>query len=148
MKKILVLFLSMLLVLSMSVPAFAAGDPNIDGGGGNMGNGSSSSYWNPGMDGVRVSVVNAKTHAIVGSTVDLTNQTPPSNIVDFGKVCKLSYNAGRSLSVRVNSYTYVNPSQKLPRIISSGDSPASIAAIRNYFTDEQVIRSIASVFVK
>ncbi len=143
MKKILVLFLSMLLVLSMSVPAFAAGDPNIDGGGGNMGNGSSSSYWNPGMDGVRVSVVNAKTHAIVGSTVDLTNQTPPSNIVDFGKVCKLSYNAGRSLSVRVNSYTYVNPSQKLPRIISSGDSPASIAAIRNYFTDEQVIRSIA-----
>ena len=143
MKKVLALFLSMLLVLSMTIPALAAGDPNIDGGGGGMGNGSSSSYWNPGMDGVRVSVVNAKTHAIVGSTVDLTNQTPPSNIVDFGKVCKLSYNAGRSLSVRVNSYTYVNPSQKLPRIISSGDSPASIAAIRNYFTDEQVIRSIA-----
>lgn len=38
---------------------------------------------------------------------------------------------------------YINPSQSLPKIISTSSSKASIAAIRSYFTDEQVIRSIA-----
>ena len=46
MKRILTIFLSVLLLLSAAVPAFATGDPNIDGGGGGMGEGSSSSYWN------------------------------------------------------------------------------------------------------
>ena len=40
-------------------------------------------------------------------------------------------------------YVCVRPAQSLPRIISTGDYPASIAAIRSYFTDEQVIRAIA-----
>ena len=143
MKKILVLFLSMLLLLSMAIPAFAAGDPNIDGGGGNMGNGSSSSYWNPGMDGVRVSVINAETHAIVGNVIDLTNQNPAATLVHFGKVSKLTYNSGSALSPKVGGYVCIHSSQKIPRIISSGDSPASISAIRSYFTDEQTIRGIA-----
>ena len=55
----------------------------------------------------------------------------------------MSYNAGRGLSVSVSGYSYRNPSQSLPKIISTGSSKASIAAIRSYFTDEQVIRSIA-----
>lgn len=75
--------------------------------------------------------------------IDLTNQTPASGIIHFGKVSKLSYNAGRSLSPVVGNYRYINPSQSLPRIISSGSYPASIDAIRSYFTDEQVIRAIA-----
>ena len=49
MKRILALILSAVLMLSISVPAYATGDENIDGGGGNMGSGNSSSYWNPGM---------------------------------------------------------------------------------------------------
>ena len=143
MKRILALLLSIVLMLGIAVPAYATGDSNIDGGGGNMGDGTSTNYWNPGMDGVRVSVVNVDSHAVVGNIIDLTNKTPTSGIIHFGKVSKLSYNAGRSLSPVVGSYAYINPSQSLPRIISSGDQPANINAIRSYFTDEQVIRGIA-----
>ena len=143
MKRILALVLSIVLMLGIAVPAYATGDGNIDGGGGGMGNGTSSNYWNPGMDGVRISIVNANTHAVVTTPVDLTNKTPASGIIHFGKVSKLSYNAGRCLSPMVGNYTYRNPGQSLPRIISSGSYPASIDAIRSYFTDEQVIRSIA-----
>lgn len=143
MKRILALLLSIVLMLGITVPAYATGDGNIDGGGGNMGDGTSTNYWNPGMDGVRVSVVDVDSHAMVGNIIDLTNKTPTSGIIHFGKVSKLSYNAGRSLSPVVGSYAYINPSQSLPRIISSGDYPANIDAIRSYFTDEQVIRGIA-----
>ena len=144
MRKILALFLSLALLVGTTMPAFAAtGEGNIDGGGGNMGNGNSSSYWNPGMDGVRVTVINAESHAIVTTPVDLTNKSPSTGIIHFGKVCKLTYNSGRSLSPVVGGYSYRNPSQSLPRIISSGSYPASIDAIRSYFTDEQVIRSLA-----
>ena len=143
MKRILALVLSVVLTLGIAVPAHAVGDDNIDGGGGNMGDGTSSSYWNPGMDGVRVSVIDADSHAVVGNVIDLTNKTPSSGIIHFGKVSKLSYNAGRGLSPVVGNYRYINPSQSLPRIISTGSYPASIDAIRSYFTDEQVIRAIA-----
>ena len=144
MRKILALFLSLALLLGTTMPAFAAtGEGNIDGGGGNMGSGNSSSYWNPGMDGVRVTVINAESHAVVTTPVDLTNKTPSTGIIHFGKVCKLTYNGGASLSPVVGGYSYRNPSQSLPRIISSGSSSASIEAIRSYFTDEQVIRSLA-----
>lgn len=143
MKRILALLLSAILMLGIAVPAYAVGDENIDGGGGDLGNGTSTSYWNPGMDGVRVSVIDADSHAVVGNVIDLTNKTPASGIIHFGKVSKLSYNAGRSISPVVGNYSYINPSQSLPRIISSGSYPASIDAIRSYFTDEQVIRAIA-----
>ena len=143
MKRLLALLLSLVFMLGVVVPAYATGDGNFDGGGGGMGSGTSNNYWNPGMDGVRISIINAETHAVVTSPVDLTNQTPASNIIHFGKVSKLSYNAGRGLSPVVGGYSYRNPAQSLPRIISSGSYPASIAAIRSYFTDEQVIRSIA-----
>lgn len=143
MKRLLALFLSLVLMLGAVVPAYATGDGNFDGGGGGMGSGTSTNYWNPGMDGVRISVVNVDSHAVVGNTVDWSNQNPSTNMIHFGKVSKLSYNSGRALSPVVGGYTCVRPAQSLPRIISSGDYPASIAAIRSYFTDEQVIRAIA-----
>ena len=115
MKRILALILSVVLMLGIAVPAYAIGDENIDSGGGNLGNGTSTSYWNPGMDGVRVSVIDAGSHAVVGNVIDLTNKTPSSGIIHFGKVSKLSYNAGRSLSPVVGNYRYINPSQSLPR---------------------------------
>lgn len=143
MKRILAFFLSIVLLLGISVTAHATGEGNFDGGGGNMGNGNSSSYWNPGMDGVRVTVVNAESHTVIATPVDLTNKAPSSGIVHFGKVCKLSYNGRRSLSPVVGGYSYRNPAQSLPRIISDSSTKASIEAIRSYFTDEQVIRSLA-----
>ena len=143
MKRLLPLLLALVLVISAIVPAYATGDGNFDGGGGGMGNGSKTNYWNPGMDGVRVSIVDVGSHSVVRTPIDLTNKVPAANVAHFGKVSKLSYNAGRGLAVSVSGYSYRNPSQSLPKIISTGSSKASIAAIRSYFTDEQVIRSIA-----
>lgn len=143
MKRILAILLTVVLVLGIAVPAYATGDGNIDGGGGSMGEGTSSNYWNPGMDGVRVTVVNAKSHAVVTEPVDLTNKQPPEGIIHFGKVSKISYSGGTGISPVVGGYSYRNPSESLPRIISSGSYSASIEAIRSYFTDEQVIRSLS-----
>ena len=67
MKRILALVLSIVLMLGIAVPAYATGDGNIDGGGGGMGNGTSSNYWNPGMDGVRVSVIHVDSQAVTGT---------------------------------------------------------------------------------
>ncbi|HBR07647.1 MAG TPA: hypothetical protein DD735_01985 [Clostridiales bacterium] len=142
MKRILSLFLCLALLFGISMQAYATGDPNINGGGGGMGDGTSSNYWNPGMDGVRVTIVEADSHSVASASVDLTNKTPSANIIDFGKVCKLSYNGGGGLSPQVNSYSYRNPAQSLPRIISSGSAGASIEAIRSYFTDAQVLQSL------
>ena len=119
MKKVLALFLSLVFLFSVVTPAQAVGSGNIDGGGGIVGGGTGSSYWNPGADGVRVSVVNASSHAVVGTPIDLTNVSLSSGLVHFGKVCKLSYNGGASLSAAVGGYSYIRPTQALPRIISS-----------------------------
>ncbi|MDD4511262.1 MAG: hypothetical protein PHY23_10215 [Oscillospiraceae bacterium] len=142
MKRILSIFLVLILLFVGTMPAYATGDPNIDGGGGGMGSGTGKNYWNPGMDGVRVTIVHAESRTVASRSVDLTNKTPSKNIIDFGKICKVAYNGGQALSAKVNQYTYRNPAQTLPRIISSGSAGASIEAIRNYFTDAQVLRSL------
>ncbi len=143
MKRIISLLLALVIAISAAVPAYATGDGNMDSGGSGMGDGTKTNYWNPGMDGVRLSVVHADNRAVIGSVVDWSNQNPNAKIAHFGKVSKLSYNAGRTLSPAVGGYVCVQPTQKLPKIISTGSSKASIAAIRSYFTDEQVIRAIA-----
>lgn len=144
MKKIITaLCLTLTIVCSFSTPAFAVGDGNIDGGGGDMGNGTSTNVWSPGNDGVRVTVVKADTHSPVTTPIDLTNKQPATTIYHFGKVSKMQYTGGRGLSPQQGGYTFKNPSQKLPKIVSSNGSN-NIAAIKSYFTDEQVIRSIAT----
>ena len=52
--------------------AYAAGEGNVDGGGGSMGQGSSQNFWSPGDEGVRVSVTSD--HKVVGMPIDLTNK--------------------------------------------------------------------------
>ena len=143
MKRLFPLLLALVLVITAIVPAYATGDGNFDGGGGSMGDGTKTNYWNPGMDGVRVSVIHADSQAVTGTVFDLTNKVPSTGLAHFGKVSKLSYNTGKSIAPKAGNYTYINPSQSLPKIISTSSSKASIAAIRSYFTDEQVIRSIA-----
>lgn len=134
------LFCSLLSALRV----YAAGEGNMDGGGGSMGQGTSQNSWTPGYDGVRVSVVRTSDHAVAATPIDLTNQSIPENVYHFGKVCKLQYSGGTVLSPVQGGYVYVNPAQVLPRIVStSGNS--NITAIKNYFTDEQVIRSIANL---
>lgn len=110
-----------------------------------MGGGTGTNFWNPGMDGVRATIVNANTRSPASASIDLTNQSP-SNVIHFGKVSKLQYNNGAALQATTARYVYKNPAQSLPRIIYSKTyGKASIAEIKSYFTDEQVIRSICTL---
>ena len=127
------------------ITAYAEGEGNIDHGGGGMGSGTSENYWNSGNEGVRITVVRAEDRITVTTPVDFTNKTQPNSLVHFGKVSKIQYNSGSSLSVKMGGYTYSNPGKALPRIISSGSGQASIEQIKSYFTDELVIRYIAQV---
>lgn len=146
MKRIFSVFLSLALLLCLVSPVsvYAVGEGNVDGGGGGMGDGTSTNSWTPGNDGVRVTVVRASDHAPVTTPIDLTNKNPTNIKLHFGKVSKLSYSSGSSLSPSGQSYSFLNPAQSLPRIISTNGSN-NIAAIKSYFTDEQVIRSIAGL---
>lgn len=145
MKRLFFILLSVSLILCLLSPVsvYAVGDGNLDGGGGNMGDGTSTNSWTPGNEGVRVTVVRASDHAAVTTPIDLTNKSPVTSIYHFGKISKLQYNGGRGLSPIKGGYTFKNPAQSLPRIISTNGSN-NIAAIKSYFTDEQVIRSIAA----
>jgi len=141
--------LCFVMLLGTAVPAFATGDPNIDTGGGGLGNGSEGNIWY-GDSGVRVTIVNAESRSSVSSSVDYIK--PPeyvlawnkTNIYHFGKVCKLEYNAGASLSPVRGNYNYIIPSQTLPKIIATNSGTGSIAAIKSYFCDEQILRAICS----
>ena len=138
------LMLSLIFCLLSPVSVYAVGDGNVDGGGGGMGDGTSTNSWTPGNEGVRVTVVRASDYAVVTTPIDLTNKSPDNIQSHFGKVCKTSYTNGRNLSPSGTKYDYTNPAQSLPRIIST-DGSNNIAAIKSYFTDEQVIRSIAGL---
>ncbi len=140
----IVLVLTLLCSSLFTIPAYAVGDGNVDGGGGGMGDGTSTNSWTPGNEGVRVTVVRASDHAAVTTPINLTNKAPASSIYNFGKVSKLQYSGGRGLSSVKGGYSCVKPAQTMPRIISTNGSN-NIEAIKSYFTDEQVIRSIASL---
>jgi hypothetical protein len=139
------LLLTLLFTSLCSTTAYAVGDGNVDNGGGGMGQGTSTDKWSPGNEGVRVTVVRASDHAVVTTPIDLTNKRPDDIQSHFGKVSKLSYTGGSGISPSGSKYSYVNPAQALPTIISSGSGNANIEAIKSYFTDEQVIRSIAGM---
>jgi len=147
MKRQISIFLVLLLLFSMLLPmtAYAEGEGNIDNGGGGMGSGTSENYWNGGDEGVRITVVRASDKIAVTTPVDFTNKAPSSTTAHFGKVSKLQYNSGRTLTPHMNGYTYNNPGMNMPRIISSGSGQASIDQIKSYFTDELVIRYIADI---
>ena len=146
MKRMLSFLLSVVLCFATCVTAMAA-DPNVNHGGGGLGGAVGNNIWY-GDSGVRVTVVNAETRAPASASVDLIK--PPeytlawnrTNIVHFGKVSKVQYNAGTGLSPAVGSYNYIIPSQELPKIIATNSGRGSIAAIKNYFCDEQVLRGI------
>ena len=147
MKRIFAFFLSLLLILGIC-PMRALADTgrsgNVDGGGGSMGQGTSQNSWNPGMDGVRVTVIYSETQKPASASIDLTSKTPAIKI-HFGKVSKIQYRDGSSISPTTSSYVYYNPAITMPRIISTGSSKASIEAIKKYFCDEIIVRYIAEL---
>lgn len=141
-KKSFLLFF-VLLSLVLPVPVYAAGEGNIDNGGGGLGSGSNTNYWSNRDEGVRVTVVRASDGGAVSPSIDLINKNPTDIKVHFGKTCKTQYRNGAGLSARVGGYTFYNPSQSLPQIISTSSGNANLEAIKRYFTDEQVIKAIA-----
>ena len=95
-KRTFPLFLSLILMLSAGMTALASGEGNLDGGGGGMGSGTATDVWH-GQDGVRVTVVTAD-GSVVSTPFDLSNANVANNVLNFGKVCKLQYSSGSSLS--------------------------------------------------
>ena len=141
--KQVVLLLAIMLAMAMLVSVYAAGEGNIDNGGGGMGAGTGTNFWSSHDEGVRVTVIRASDGAVVSASIDLTNKHPTDIRVHFGKVSKTSYRNGAGLSARMGGYTFYNPAQSLPQIISTSRGGANLTAIKQYFTDEQVIRAIA-----
>lgn len=126
----------------LQIVAFAEGDPNIDNGGGGLKDGSSENFWNPGNDGVRITVVDSETGAVKSASIDYTNSDTSDIRFHFEKKCKADYVGGASLTISTDEYVSKAAAQPLPTIISDG-SGANIEAIRSYFTDEQVVKRIA-----
>lgn len=137
-----ILGISLVLVLLLTSPTLAVGDGNLEGGGGDMGNSNGESWWSPGNEAVRVTVVRASDQAVVTTPIDFTNMSPAVGIYHFGKVCKLQYSAGAVLSPTQGGYTARNPGQTIPRIINTSGR-ADIEAIKRYFCSEYVVKRIA-----
>ena len=138
-----ILLFVLLLAMAMPVSVYAAGEGNIDNGGGGMGAGTGTNFWSSHDEGVRVTVIRASDGAVASESIDLTNKHPTDIRVHFGKVSKTSYRNGVGLSARMGGYTFYNPAQSLPQIVSTSRGGANLTAIKQYFTDEQVIRAIA-----
>ena len=117
--------------------AFATGgNGNIDGGGGSMGHGTSSNFWNSGNDGVRITVVNASSGTAVSSPLDFSNRTQKTSLLHFGKVNKLQYLGGAGLSLQSGvAYSCIRPTQSMPTIVSS-KGQSNIEAVKRYFCSE------------
>ena len=144
MKKILSIFLSLLLFIGMlPVSAYAVGDGNMNGGGGGMGQGTSSNSWNPGNDGVRITVVDAESGAAASAPVDFSNRTQPSTLIYFGHVSKAEYRSGRALAPSGSAYTSVKPGNAMPTIIRSSGGSNNIAAVKKYFCSEYAVRLVS-----
>lgn len=141
-RKSLLLF-TLLFSLIIPMTVYATGDGNIDNGGGGLGSGTNTNFWNSHDEGVRVTVVRASDGSAVSTPIDLTNKQPNNIVLHFGKVSKSQYRAGASLTPNTGTYSYINPAQSLPQIISTSSGGANLAAIKRYFTDEQVIRAIS-----
>ncbi len=123
---------------------FASGQGNLDGGGGNMNQGTSTNFWSPGNDGVRVTVVDAQSGSAVSTPVDFSNRSQSATMLHFGKVSKIQYRDGASLSLQSGvPYNCLQPAYSMPAIINSNSRPASIEAIKRYFCSEYACMMVA-----
>lgn len=144
MKKIITWLLALCMLMSFSFTAFAVGDPNIGGGGGDMGSGTNQNSWTPGRDGVRVTVVRDSDRQAVTTPIDFSDETNGDIKVHFGKVNKIQYDNGTGLTPSTSAYHCVQPASTMPQVISSSGSN-NIAAIREYFSREGTIRDISNI---
>jgi hypothetical protein len=140
------IFFIILMVITSIFPlnVLANGDGNFDGGGGGMGSGTSQNFWSPGNDGVRVTIIRDSDNTPVIAPIDFASRTQPDTLVHFGKISKIQYANGAVLTPKMNGYTYHNPANPMPRIISS-DGNVNIDAIKRYFCSEYAVKLIADI---
>ena len=132
----------MLVMMVLFIPnCYAIGDGNLEGGGGDTGDGNKGSYWNGGDDGVRISIMDGNRAVII---FDLANEDWTGRVpISFAIKTKLQYKAGAQL-LPAAAYTNWVPEIKLPRIIHTTGGGNAIA-LKEHFTDRQVIEDIASM---
>ncbi|OSA94594.1 UNVERIFIED_ORG: hypothetical protein B2H93_08020 [Clostridium botulinum] len=135
----------MLIIFCAPISVWAEGNGNFDGGGGEMGNGSSQNFWNPGNDGVRVTVIRCKDQIPVTTPIDFSNKSQPSKLAHFGKKSKIQYRNGARLTPNINGYSYSKPSKPMPRIIGSNSYAINIEATKKYFCSEYALKLIANL---
>ena len=109
-----------------------------------MNQGTSTNFWSPGNDGVRVTVVDAQSGSAVSTPVDFSNRSQSATMLHFGKVSKIQYRDGASLSLQSGvPYNCLQPAYSMPAIINSNSRPASIEAIKRYFCSEYACMMVA-----
>lgn len=148
MKPIIPRTIALLLLILLSLPfkVYGSGNGNMDGGGSGMGQGTSSNYWTPGYDGVRITVVDASTGTAVSSPVDFTNKTSfQKTVIHFTKKSKLQYLSGASLEPGSGTYIYQIPATTMPYIMTSNSKPANMEATKRYFCSEYAAQMVADV---
>lgn len=108
-----------------------------------MGGGSGASWWNPGEDGVRITVVDAGTGQVRATPQDFSNTSQSGGILHFGKISKMSYKTGTALKLYSGTdYHYRTPARAMPTIVdASGYS--NIEAIKQYFCSEYAVMMVA-----
>lgn len=148
MKRIFALFLIISNLFIMCVTA--TGDTNMDGGGnggmnGGDTGGSDRSFWNPGDEGVRLTLVDVNNGYAVTSSIDYSNKQPKVDM-HFGKTSKMYYcRISESVQPSTSQYHAYTPAKDLPTMISStAGGNASIEAIRSYFSSEGALKIVAS----
>ncbi len=147
MKRIIsiLLVIFMVLIASFSTIVHADGEGNIDHGGGGLNDGTDKNFWDPGDEGVRVTVIKASDNTPVTVPIDFTNKKPTSTIRHFGKISKISYRNGYELTPNTTTYLYKNPDIIIPKIITSASGSSSIEEIKSFFCSEYMIMTISEI---
>lgn len=143
-KRILSALLAVLLLITgLPGTAWAVGEGNMEAGGGQTETVTGDSFWN-GDWGIRFCVVDVASQTVVSATYDASNYGGLSNYWHYGKTNKFDYRNGATLTIRQGNYTLDTPAVSIPTIVRTSGAP-DIKAIKDYFTDETVIRWIGDV---
>ena len=105
-KKIMLMFICVTLIMScISIPAYAIDDNGNGGGGGGTGSGNSAYTWDDNQSGYRISIVD-KDFKQVSTTVDFLFSKPSSNGRGWGNDFYTNSRAN-GLSTDTSSYDAV-----------------------------------------
>lgn len=138
------------------------GSGNMDGGGSGGGTqaGTSQNFYSSGDDGVRLTIIDARTKCRASGTQTIDYYRTSKNnktVFHFGKICKLEYMgaggyaSGRYLALSSERYSIDSDGKRvayqvedLPTIVSDSNSTSNIDRIKKYFNNEGRLRVIAS----